>query len=312
MKFRLLILVLGYLLISPANLDGQVTNILKNRKKSSEKTTTSSDKKVENKVAGFRDKLLQSIVGEETADTVETDNGSDNMSSTGAGGSLNFSGLLSSGTPLNHKDTYKFTGKIVMEMESTDQEDGVDGTLIYTTYVNTSSNDIAFEMRIISGENPDGSAAIVTICDFDNNVSMLLTDMGGQKTAIASSLDAIEESEFEDAEAEQGENYKLSKTGQTKTILGYKCDGYVATDNENRADLWVSREIPFKTTLKEMNKAGIPLFFADEIADGIVMEMEMFENNVKKGYMKVTEIDGKSAKSIGLGEYSFINMNPGN
>ena len=287
------------------SLSGQVTNILKNRVKS--EATREADKKVEKKSASIRDRLLGSIETEESPDTLQVAETGDEEEIPLQPDKNPMRALFTAESQEKHKNAYTFDGKIVMEMEASDEESEFEGTLIYTTYINTSNNDFAFEMTPVSEtNNPTGEVAMSMVYDNENSVVIMLTNSEQGKIAF---ITGFEEEDFMEEAEEDEDDYSYAKTGRTKTILGFKCDEYQAEDEEGSAILWISRDIPFKPNREQLMKTGIPVQFDGPGGEGMIMEMESFQDGVKTGSMIVTEIDEKAGKTISLGDYSFLNIN---
>ncbi|MEZ4999190.1 MAG: DUF4412 domain-containing protein [Bacteroidales bacterium] len=302
MKSRLILILLACTMLLPLNANGQVGSMLKNKLKSA--ATGEADKKVENKTVSLRDKLLGNIVGEDTTDTQ------------GPGGNPGVMQGLFGGANVPHKELYQFDGKILMMMETyDDEEDGADAVIEYTTYLNTKTSDIAIEIKPISGEaaqTTGGATVMNMIYDRENNTMLIITNMEGQKNAIASSLDNLDDYDTNTGEGiEPSDNATYKKTGATKTIAGYKCDEYEMQDGENTGLIWVTRDLPFKISENEMKNSGIPAFSGGPFEGGMMMEMEVFEAGVKKMYMIVKEVDTRATKSISMEGFTFMNMNMG-
>jgi hypothetical protein len=217
-------------------------------------------------------------------------------------------GILGMGGDVSHRDIYQFDGKIVMLME-TYKDNKVDGEIEYTTFINSENSDVAIEVKPLSGEaSSGGTVAVNMIYDQENSALLMIYDMDGQKTAMASSLDDDIDIGEEESDYEVDETPAYSKTGRTKKIAGYSCEEYTMDDGENRVNMWVTDELPFKPAKKEMMKAGVPLYNNGPLGGGMVMEMDMFEKGEQQVKMTVIEVDANAGKSISLVGYTFMNM----
>lgn len=297
-------MLLTFFLVLPIGLNGQVSKILKSKAKS--EASKEADKKVESKALSIRDRLLGTIDDQESSDSLEVDEVNEGEEMVVQPAINPMRGMFVSESQVKHKDIYKFDGKIVMEMQAVDEESDFDGVILYTTYINTSNNDFAFEMQTVSAEDPSAVAAMSMVYDNDNQVVLMLTNTSEGKLALVTGFD---NEDFMEEMEEDEDDYSYMKTGKTKTILGYKCDEYRVEDEEGTASIWVSREVPFKPNREQLKKTGIPVQFDGPNGEGMIMEMESFEDGVKTGSMVVKEIDEKSGKTISLAGYSFLNMN---
>jgi hypothetical protein len=214
------------------------------------------------------------------------------------------------GGDVKHKGNYDFKNSIEMEMEVYDDDSGEVGMVMdYVTYFNSSSNDIAMDIKPRSeGSNYQGNMTM--IIDQDNQLMLMLTSQGGQKMAIASSLDDIpEEGDTEDTGDSSNATY--TKNGKTKTVAGYKCDGYTMTDGDSKVDMWVTDAVDFKAGKKEMKKAGIPMYYDGPFDGGMIMEMEAYEAGRKQMKMIVKDIKKNISKSFTMNGYTIMKMDMG-
>lgn len=312
MKARLTLLLTVCIVALPATMNGQVGNLLKNKLKAA--AATEAEKKEEKKSVNLRDRLVGSIVGE--ADTLSTGDADEDGTQARPRNGNPLSGLLGGGANVPHRDVYKFDASIVMLMEIYEKgEKEASSVVEYTTYISTGSEDVAIEIRPVSGEaasSSGGAAVMQMIYDKENNCMLMLTSMGTQNTAIASNLDeALAETEETEEDLYDTENPTYTKTGETKMISGYKCDGYLLEDGENRVKMWVTKDVPFKASTREMRKAGVPAYYEGPFDGGMIMEMESFENDVRTMTMTVKDISDRANKSIPLTGYTFMNLNMG-
>lgn len=300
-RSRFYILLLTCIFVLPLSLNGQVSSILKNRVKS--EASKEADKKVEKKAASIRDRLLGTIADEESMDTLQVEEGNGGTDMPVQPVVYPMKGLFAAESQVKHKDVYSFDGKIVMEMEASDEESEFEGIILYTTFINTSNNDFAFDIQTVSENNQSaGEVAMSMVYDNENSVVIRLTNTGEDKVAIVTGF------EDEDFMEEEEDDYSYAKTGKTKTIIGYKCDEYQVEEEGGSVSIWVSREVPFKPNREQLIKTGLPVQFDGPNGEGMIMEMESYKDGVKTGSMIVKEINERASKTISLAGYSFLNM----
>ncbi|MDZ7737679.1 MAG: DUF4412 domain-containing protein [Bacteroidales bacterium] len=283
MKIKFLLLTVCAMLIVSLNAEAQIINILKKKKNTEEKTET-EDEKIEEKV---RKKLgmgaLSAIMG---------------------GG----------GADVPHKESYDFNTSINMEILSYENGEADEATVIgYTTYINEKTSDVAIDIKPQS-EGGSYEADMTMIYDRDNNTVFMLTRQGERKMAIATPMDEIESmpgDEEDEDYPDEGDETTYTKTGRTKNIHGYKCEEYTIVDEESRSEVWVTHDTDFTTGREEMKEAGIPMYDEGPFEGGMVMEMDVFEDEVKTMSMYVRDIKKNISKSFSLDSYSIMNVGTG-
>lgn len=345
MKIRILLLGICALFLLPLSMDAQVTKYIKKKGKRAVKTagkTTDKevdkeiDKKVKKGVLNLKNRLLGEEGDTKTSDESKTENQeqqvqtqnkevnenaestSDNskkedVSKKKSGGGM---GALSAimgggGGDVAHKDSYNFDGSIVMEMEALNADDGtVETVMEYTTYFSMKGNDVAIELKPQS-EGGQYQGEMTMIYDIDNNTMFMLSAQGGQKMAIASDLDDVPDDMDEGGANHVSSNPSYTKTGKSRTIAGYKCDGYTLQDGENTVEMWVTKDMKFDPGKNQMKKAGIPLYYDGPFEGGMIMEMEMYEDNIKRMRMLVKDVKSNINKSMSLEGYTIMNVDMG-
>ncbi|MDA3833611.1 MAG: DUF4412 domain-containing protein [Spirochaetales bacterium] len=220
----------------------------------------------------------------------------------------------SGGADVPHKASYDFNTSINIEMLGYEDGKTNEETVIgYITYLNDKSSDVAIDIRPQS-EGGASQADMTMIYDRDNNTVFMLTRQGEKKMAIATPMDEFDsmpgDEEGEDY-PDEGDEASYTKTGRTKTIHGYKCEEYTVVDGDNRADVWVTHDTDFITGREQMKEAGIPMYDEGPFKGGMVMEMDVFEDDVKTMSMYVRDIKKNIRKSFSLDTYSIMNIDTG-
>ena len=351
MKTKLIIFAVISMLMVPLTVDAQVKTWVKKKATRAAKTAGKTadkevdkeiDKKVTKGVLNLKDKLLgteteakgtdstainqevstnqKAVTNQEGSISGQTNTGG-SVTGTAQGGadksgkSSQGLGALSAlmggqGGDVDHKDSYNFDVSITMQMEIYDESSGeVSMVMDYVSYVNMETTDVAIDIKPQS-EGGAYQADMTMIYDKENKSVFMLTNTGGQKMAIATPIDEMPDQGGQTGEYET-DNPTYTKTGKTKTISGYKCEGYTMLDGENRVDMWVTDEIDFDPGRDEMKKAGIPMYYEGPFEGGMILEMEVYENDIKHMKMLVTDINEDASKSLSLSGYTIMNMNMG-
>lgn len=255
-------------------------------------------------------------------DTTNTSGGVSGVKYAGASGNKGFNlaslGMGTGEVTLKYSDEYKFTGRLVMEME-TFSDDKSNGKLLYTIFYTEVSPTSAIEMKSLDGESKD--EAMIFVFDAENQCLLMLTEAEGSKSGIISSTSggvdttAVAEpvTAAQPADTEHMGMYK--KTGRSKTIAGYKCDEYVATDTENEIEtaMWYTRDLKLKVNRQGMATAGVPFYYGGGAyyGGGYMMEMETKEKGKITSTMVTREVNNSVNKSIDAKNYELMQFQMG-
>ncbi|WP_157363770.1 DUF4412 domain-containing protein [Alkaliflexus imshenetskii] len=219
-------------------------------------------------------------------------------------------------TPVALEDKYTFDSYVKMNVKSYDKKGKLksDGDMV--TYVANDGNCLGYEF--ISGEfeaNKTGDKKGVFIMDYKNKATIVLSDDAGKRTGIAYGLGDLNEwasgvdDEYEKDESEDTMvlNPKFTKTGRTKTILGYRCEEYLYEDEEGRANIWITNEYRART-----HDAYSTIFNTMVLAHGgtgMMLESESVDlKSGEKTVMRVTELDANKKTTFNLGQYEITNL----
>lgn len=221
-------------------------------------------------------------------------------------------GLFGGKIDIKYNDEYKFTGRLFMQMETYDKKDVVKSD--YFTYFNANTLNAGIEVIIANPEK--GQAPIPTQFIFDNDNRCFMMLMQGQ-TGIISTIpdDSTLTAETKSQRVSDEKPAKITKTGNTRMIAGYKCDEYkvVEPDKDGYSNVWMTKDVQIKADKKNWGKAGMPTYYNYPGFEGSTMlAMESFDkNNNPEMKMETKEINDNFKHSISTVGYSFIKMNFG-
>lgn len=126
------------------------------------------------------------------------------------------------------EESYIFTNEMEAEILSTNKKGVANepSTIIFAFGENCFMNEVTNE-----------KTKIRNILDYSNNVSIMLNE--DQKTATVMSLKFA--NKF--MKSVKSDDYVITKTGNTKTILGYNCEEYILESDKIIVHSWVTNEI---------------------------------------------------------------------
>ncbi len=210
--------------------------------------------------------------------------------------------------PANIKNTYDYTGNLVMVVQSWDDGGDSDGKVLYTTHYTNDNKGYAMDFK--SKDKGDSKM----IFDNDNQIMIILGDDGKDKTGFVMGM-AVNDSVSAPANTSTANNSAMGntdyytnfkKTGKTKTIAGYNTEEYVYEDTEGKASYWITNDLPAELWAKMFNANTIVSVYAGK-PNGFIMELINEKKNSKeKSTMLVKEVNKNQPASISTMGYSFI------
>jgi len=209
--------------------------------------------------------------------------------------------------------TYEFHTRVTYQMEFSSKDNS--SIVDYGMWFSENENYMATQVKNIKSKEKnqqDMPASMLSVIDEKNKIMIIF--MEDQKMAQVLSMEKIKEISVEENKEENTNTdfEGLKKTGQTKKILGYSCEEFVAVNDENNFSIWITNELELfqKNMFYSINESlgGNTFKNIPKDAKGFMMEMH-FENlvNGEKGKMIVTEIN-KQSKSINTSEYQYMNL----
>jgi hypothetical protein len=303
MKTRLLFLLLAFTVFIPGVSSAQFGALRR-----------AINRQIDHKIDSAIDKSAKdNAKAKEQADQNQPDNnsGQDSKGGTKATGRGLFGGKID----IKYNDEYKFTGRIYMQMETYDKKDVVKSD--YFTYFNGNTLNAGIEVKI---ENPqEGEKAVPTVFLFDNDnrCFMMLIEGTDSKTGIISTLpsDSAVTAQVKNQKEELSAKPIITKTGNTRTIAGYKCDEYKMTekDKDEYSLVWMTKDVKLKADKRYWGKSGMPTYYNYPGFEGAMMlGMEAFDKKDQPTMkMETKEINENFSHSIKTTGYTFMKMNFG-
>jgi len=258
---------------------------------------------------GVLRRALNKQIGKEI-DTAVNKNATDNSGTKATG-----RGLFGGKIDIKYDDEYPFTGRIYMTMETYDKKDVSKSD--FFTYFNANSLNAGMEIMVTNPEK--GESALPTHFIFDNNnrCFMILVDGESSKTGIISTIpdDSTLTAQAENQKTKETKPATITKTGNTRTIAGYKCDEYkvVEPDKEGYSTVWMTKDVRIKADKRNWGKTGMPSYYNyPGFEDAVMLAMEGYnKDNTLAMKMETKEINENFRHSISTAGYTFMKMNFG-
>ncbi len=150
-----------------------------------------------------------------------------------------FGGFSFGGKP---KESYGFGSSMTMKMTQKNPKDKQSFTM-RNKYM-FADDMSAMAIKFIGSDNPDmakaSSAIEAMVMDFGQKKMFTFMNNEGKKTLMAI---GFKEDEMEKYVEKENQNIKITKTAQTKTIAGYRCDGYLLENGKEKENMlmWISQ-----------------------------------------------------------------------
>jgi hypothetical protein len=214
-----------------------------------------------------------------------------------------------SAEPIEVAEAYSFTKKVVYDMR-TSVDDGP-GSMLYVLLMNPDQKYVGYQMTEISskGETVQMPMEFTMIIDYDHAATVVL--MEDEKMAQIIPMETLESV----VEGEETENQStVVKTGNTKDILGYRCEEYQIKSEDMDGSIWIAPDIEIynQSFLKDFGNSAFAL--KSELMDltGLTMEMDIrsFSGNSKKPVemnMKVVSLEDE-ANEIEMSNYQALSL----
>ncbi len=298
MKFPLRLLFLAFILFQFPSLS-QAQILKRTLNKLGQRVVEKKvEKEVDKKIDEVADSIVRAMDGEEPMTAEERKEADENRRRAGQliGGMMG--GINSYELP----PSYDFEYRIMMEME--DEKGRITSM---TTYL-TDGSIIGYETG--EADSKKGEDAFV-VMDFDKEYMATFTKEKDQNVAmsIPIPMDMISSMAASEIEKQQeSDDYSIQKTGNTKTINGYKCTEYITEDDEYIQHIWLTKEVDVNTGFYALLSKMVDK--KQQVANPMVNEgypilIEMIKKkNDKKSYVRTKEIK-EGSFPFQASEYSY-------
>lgn len=145
---------------------------------------------------------------------------------------LLFKALNGMGKGAAPADQYAFDASYTMQMTSKTKKEGVQKIQILYRFPKDNSY-FGADLKMEGQRN-------FMVYDFAKNTMHTFMDMNGQSMYMSIAMNAVEDS-FQEQIDQDVDNTTYRKSGQTKNIAGYTCDGYWMKQDDTEMLAWISR-----------------------------------------------------------------------
>lgn len=212
--------------------------------------------------------------------------------------------------PAPTETDYSFTGYMIMEVISTDKKGKAEDP-VNIQYLLSSNTDF---MGMIFTDPKQSGTTTTSIMDTKNQAMVILLEEKGEKSSMALKMDYDKVQGMVDEEAEEQleqPDYKITKTGNTKTILGYSCDEYLVTTEDGEGRYWVTEEpidgvSLFSPQTNPMVSSKTIERYSSMFSNapkGTFMEMIFTDKEGAVTDMKVIELETDSPRNFQMSDY---------
>mgnify|MGYP001038770194 FL=1 len=299
MKTKLFLLSLAAMLVLGTSAEGQIGRALKEK---ASQAIGNIGKKAAGKAEREADSLAQQKAEEQIDRQAEA--AVEKREQKG----INLGGIWGGKVTLKYENEYSFRNYMYMQSEIYSDKDiikvdyyiyynndNLNGCVETSTYVDTQDNSTPMKTSIVY--------------DAANKCMLMLTDMGTTKIGMISE---VPDEDKPGAGQEATSKPTITKTGNTRTIAGYKCDEYIyrEPDEKGYGKLWVTRDFKMNTNQKAMSKSGLPAYYSELPEGGVVLAMEAYDENNKMTMKSETkEIKTNISHTVNVSGYPLRQIN---
>ncbi|MBN7813580.1 DUF4412 domain-containing protein [Algoriphagus sp. H41] len=218
-----------------------------------------------------------------------------------------FGGMMQ---PAPTESEYSFTGYMVMEVTATDKK-GKSEEPVRMQYLLSSGTEF---MGMSFSDPKQPSTTTTTIMDTKNQAMVMLLEDKGNKSSMAMKLNYDKLQGMVDEEAEEQleqPDYEITKTGNTKTILGYTCEEYLVKTEDGDGQYWVTEEpiegfsmfSPQSNPMVSDKTIERYSSMFSNAPKGSFMEMVFTDKDGAVTDMKVVELETDSPRKFQMSDY---------
>ncbi|TFV97892.1 DUF4412 domain-containing protein [Algoriphagus kandeliae] len=217
------------------------------------------------------------------------------------------------GEPADVEESYAFSGFMILEITSTNSRGKSEDPVRMKSFLSENPDFSGIEIQ-----DPDQEEMkTVLIMDLKNQATVLLMDDGERKSsmAIGSDFDKIQEQvDLNSTEESAPDQIKITKTGNTKEILGFHCEEYEVEQPEGKGTYWVSQEAikgfslfsPGSSPMVSNKTMDRYQEIFSSMPKGSILEMHYLDKDGSSADMKTIDLQTSSPSLFNLQEYPNV------
>jgi hypothetical protein len=271
------------------------------------------NRQVDHKIDSSIDKSAQDEKDKKAKEESEQAQKSDTSSRGASAGKSKSTGLFGGKIDIKYNDEYDFTGRIYMQMETYDKDDVVKTD--FYTYYNTGTKNAGIELQTVDPKDAKTVISTSFLFDHDNRAFMSLLSVNPKMGTISSIPSDSALAAQAKTKGEKTKQPVVTKTGNSRTIAGYKCDEYKVEDPEKGgySMVWMTKDLKIMADKRYWGTSGMPTYYNYPGFEGSVMlAMEEYgKDNKLAAKMETREINDNFKHSISTVGYKFSKVNFG-
>lgn len=299
MKTKLFLLSMAAVLVISTSAEGQIGRALKEK---ASQAIGNIGKKAADKAEREADSLAQQKAEEQIDRQAEA--AGEKREQKG----INLGGIWGGKVTLKYENEYSFRNYMYMQSEIYSDKDIIKVDY-YIYYNNDNLNGCVETSTYVDTQDKSTPMKTSIVYDAANKCMLMLTDMGTTKIGMISE---VPDEDNPQAGQEAASKPTITKTGNTRTIAGYKCDEYIyrEPDEKGYGKLWVTRDFKMNTNQKAMSKSGLPAYYSELPEGGVVLAMEAYDENNKMTMKSETkEIRTNISHAVNVTGYPLRQIN---
>jgi hypothetical protein len=181
---------------------------------------------------------------------------------------------------IKYEKKYHFDNQIEMEIDFYTKKGSLQMTIPYTSHFTD-------DYQYINIKHQRGNTVYQTIFDMPNNNCLIILGEGKQVMGSAAVM--------KDNEGRKLTELPMTKSDETKKILGQTCTLYTFDAPEFSGEMWVTTQVPLLNDVGILKASKMGKYYQKIQAKGFVMEITSVTPNGKKTVMRTTSL--KQAKN---------------
>lgn len=205
------------------------------------------------------------------------------------------------------KSEYKFNNDALVEIQGYKKSGEKEGDLVQHRMYFSEDKYYGGEFNDPKAKKPMKS---ISIMEFERNILIMLSEEDSKKTGFAMKQDYSNAAKSTSADSTK---HKITKTGKTKIILGYTCEEWLITNDENadKSEVWITTGVnlnileSFKMMSSSSRGNNSKKYDTNSYPKGFMMESTHYKASGEKTIWKVIELNLNKITIFKPGDYEF-------